>query len=284
MGCGLCKGWSIVEVVKLQRYGVKNFISDFEYAMPPSCKNAKNVASTHKAIQIDPEALSKAKKKHFKAPKTTQAYAYTINTTRKWLDQVVLEATENNNSTISTTTTPTLFLHPLASLSFKKPTEVTAQILAQYITYQVITEKMSKSTGDTTQAAFKAFFNDWYAIIHLVGLSIHGILSSGFRGPWKPNPDPELCEGNPCESPDVRDTMTIITNYTRSTNPTRSHSHAIWISDIEKMFSLTASSCPPPLIQKANSNQVLEREELKAIITHLMWSAFASLAFALWTR
>ena len=101
---GLCKEWSIVEVVKFRRYGVKNFISDFEYTMPPSHKNAKNVASTHKAIQLDPEALQ--------SPKTTHAYAYTINTTWKWLDQVVLEATENNNSTISTTTTPTLsFTH-----------------------------------------------------------------------------------------------------------------------------------------------------------------------------
>src|SRR5260370_17438841 len=105
MGCGLCKGWSIVEVVKLQRYGVKNFISDFEYAMPPSHKNAKNVASTHKAIQLNPEALSKAKKKHFKAPKTPQAYPYTINTPWNRLHQVFPHPTPNNNSTLPTTTT-----------------------------------------------------------------------------------------------------------------------------------------------------------------------------------
>ena len=78
--------------------------------------------------------------------------------------------------------------------------------------------------------------------------------------------------------------MTTITNYTRSTNPTRNHSHAIRISDIEKIYTLTASSCPPSLILKAMSDQVLEREELKAVITHLMWSALASLAFILWTR
>jgi len=46
------------------------------------------------------------------------------------------------------------------------------------------------------------------------------LLSSGYRGPWKPNPNPELCEGNPCDSPDVKDIITTITNYTRSTNPT----------------------------------------------------------------
>src|SRR6266478_6514719 len=108
--------------------------------------------------------------------------------------------------------------------------------------------------------------------------------SSGFRGLWKPNPDPKLCEGNPCEGSDVKDIMTTITNYTQSTNPSQHHSHAIQISDIEKMYSLMASTCPPLLIQKAMSDQELEWEELKAVITHLMWSAFVSLAFTLWTR
>ncbi len=272
--------------LKFQRFGVKSFISDFEHAMLPSRKNARDLASAHKAIQLDPNALSQAKKKHFKAPKTTQVYLYTLNTARKWLHQVILEA--KNSASSSTMTiegaTPNIFLHPLAPSAFDVPTEVTAQILAQYVSHRVITEKRSKSTGDTTHAAFKAYFNDLYVIKNLVGWSIHGFSSSDFRGPWKPNPDPRLCEGNPCDSSHVKDIMTTISNYTRSTNPTRNHSRAIQISDIEKIFSLTASACPPPLIQKAISNQVLGREELKAVITHLMWSAFASLAFTLWTR
>jgi len=135
--------------------------------MPPSHKNTRNVASAHKALQLDPEALSKAKKNHFKAPKTTQAYSYTIGTAHKWLHQVVLEATNSTGSTSTSNSTTSLFLHPLAASSFDKPTEVTAQILAQYISHQVVTEKMSKSTGDTTHAAFKAYFNDWYVIKNL---------------------------------------------------------------------------------------------------------------------
>ena len=74
---------------------------------------------------------------------------------------------------------------------------------------------MSKSTGDTTHAAFKAYFNDWYVIKNLEQAGqLMDFSSSGFRGPWKPNPDPKLCEGNPCEGSDFKDIMTTITNYT----------------------------------------------------------------------
>ena len=159
--------------------------------MPPSCKNTRNPASAHKAIQLDLDALSQAKKKHLKAPKTTQVYGYTMSTARKWLQQVIFEARNSTSSTITSTVTmegetgtPNIFLHPLAASAFDVPTEVTAQIIAQYVSHWVITQKMSKSTGDTTHAAFKAYFNDWYAfktwsacqITHfpLVGSEVHG--------------------------------------------------------------------------------------------------------------
>src|SRR5260370_13167238 len=101
--------------------------------MLPSCKNTRNVASAHKALQLDPEALSKAKKNHFKAPKTTQAYSYTIGTAHKWLHQVVLEATNSTSSTSTSTSTTSLFLHPLAASLFDNPPTVTAHILAHYL-------------------------------------------------------------------------------------------------------------------------------------------------------
>src|SRR5258708_1074407 len=129
--------------LKFWRFRVKSFISDFEHAMLPSHKNARDLASVHKAIQLDPNALSQAKKKHFKALKTTQVHLYTLNTAWKWLHQVILEA---KNSASSSTMriqgpTPYIFLHPLPPSAFNVPTEVMAQILAQYVSHWVITEK-----------------------------------------------------------------------------------------------------------------------------------------------
>src|SRR5271156_4846209 len=108
--------------------------------MLPSRKNTRNPASAHKAIQLDLDALSQAKKKHLKAPKTTQVYGYTMSTARKWLQQVIFEARNSTSSTITSTVTmegetgtPNIFLHPLAASAFDVPTEVTAQIIAQYV-------------------------------------------------------------------------------------------------------------------------------------------------------
>src|SRR5258708_20582754 len=84
--------------LKFWRFRVKSFISDFEHAMLPSHKNARDLASAHKAIQLDPNALSQAKKKHFKALKTTQVYLYTLNTAQKCLHQVILKPKNSASS------------------------------------------------------------------------------------------------------------------------------------------------------------------------------------------
>ena len=79
--------------------------------------------------------------------------------------------------------------------------------------------------------------------------------------------------------------MTLVRNHTWVAGLPCNHSHAIHIEHIESMYTITAATSPPNLVMKAmDPRQVLTKDELKAVQHHLMWSAFASLAWSLWTR
>ena len=79
--------------------------------------------------------------------------------------------------------------------------------------------------------------------------------------------------------------MTSVRNHTRVAGLPCNHSRAIHIEHIESMYTITAAASPPNLVMKAmDPKQALMKDELKAVQHHLMWSAFASLAWSLWTR
>ena len=79
--------------------------------------------------------------------------------------------------------------------------------------------------------------------------------------------------------------MTSIRNHIQVAGLPRDHSRAIHVEHIESMYTITAAASPPNLVMKAmDLKQVLTKDELKAVQHHLMWSAFASLGWSLWTR
>ncbi len=110
-------------------------------------------------------------------------------------------------------------------------------------------------------------------------------LSRGHDCPWEPHPDCLHRKGNPCDTLEVKQIMTSVRNHIQVAGLPQDHSHTICIEHIESMYAITAAASPPNLVMKAmDPKQVLMKDELKAIQHHLMWSAFASLAWSLWTR
>ncbi|KAJ7199945.1 hypothetical protein GGX14DRAFT_660879 [Mycena pura] len=101
-----------------------------------------------------------------------------------------------------------------------------------------------------------------------------------YRGRWHLNPTTGQYEGNPVESAEVKDTMRSIKNKCGADGSDRVHSLAMSKEYMEKMFAWSDSICAPatyfnPLPSPAES---LER------MKHLMFKAFVSTGWTVWTR
>ncbi|KAF8340714.1 uncharacterized protein EI90DRAFT_3117249 [Cantharellus anzutake] len=201
------------------------------------------------------------------AKSTQKSYASAVSGVQEWLKETMEEYTARRGNDISACLVP-LFCHPLAVVSFAKPTEVTVPLLSEYITHLVTVQKRSSSLVGVTYSAFKRHFT-----------------SQGKSGYWKPSPIPDECEGNPCEAQVIHDLVNAIKNKHKVEGRVHNHARAIWIEDIKKLQGVTASRVPVVLFQRAlttvDSLDVAQRD---AVRDHLMFSAISSLGWALWTR
>ena len=105
---------------------------------------------------------------HLKAPKTRQTYNAQLIRGRKWLSAQV-EAHMLARAASSPHEPPVAldnewiqnpFLHPNSPTAFDTPEVCTPALLAQYITYQCVTENLSESTASAIHAAFKLAFTE----------------------------------------------------------------------------------------------------------------------------
>jgi hypothetical protein len=110
---------------------------------------------------------------------TQKAYASAVSGGQKWLKEKVEEYTTGKGD-LRACLTP-IFCHPLALVSFDKPTEVTVPLLAEYITHRATAapstvKKVSPSTVKgvspsmvgVIHAAFKRKFLSQYAMLLLL--------------------------------------------------------------------------------------------------------------------
>ncbi|KAF8320158.1 uncharacterized protein EI90DRAFT_3292931 [Cantharellus anzutake] len=209
---------------------------------------------------------------HLQSTSTQRNYSSAITNAKKWLEENCLKY---SNPLLSSPEDPNpeayLFQHKDALLAFDKPVEITAKLLAAYITFRATDQNKSVSTVDILRSAFKWHFR-----------------KLGFEGTWHPHPYPEKCQGNPCESSLIIDLVKSVKNLRASEGTIRNHARAIQISDIKAIQAVTAAQCPPDLISKALDPSIpSESFTLKQhdnICSHLMLCTLTSLGWTLWTR
>ncbi len=90
---------------------------------------------------------------NLQATNTQATYRSAEAIAEKWLLEMIQKC--NSGQSQLPACLVSLLQHPLASVSFDKPTEVTVPILAEYITYWVTVGKVSASTVTTICAAFR---------------------------------------------------------------------------------------------------------------------------------
>ncbi|KAJ7192757.1 hypothetical protein GGX14DRAFT_528316 [Mycena pura] len=211
--------------------------------------------------------------KHIKAANTRKKYGEGVRAGRKWLLESIgsqkstgkaagMEDSTNDNPDDSFKFDSPEYAHAFDDT----PNEHSPKVLSLYLVFKIFHQDRKIGTADTIHAAFKDFWK----------------MADGskYRGRWHLNPTTGQYEGNPVESAEVEDTMRSIKNKCGADGGDRVHSLAMSKEYMEKMFAWSDSICAPatyfnPLPSPAES---LERTK------HLMFKAFVSTGWTVWTR
>ncbi|KAF8325984.1 uncharacterized protein EI90DRAFT_3156699 [Cantharellus anzutake] len=234
--------------------------------------NVRKKLAPHSELGSGPTSALELIDTHLQSTSTQRNYSSAITNAKKWLEENCLKY---SNPLLSSPEDPNpeayLFQHKDALLAFDKPVEITAKLLAAYITFRATDQNKSVSTVDILRSAFKWHFR-----------------KLGFEGTWHPHPYPEKCQGNPCESSLIIDLVKSVKNLRASEGTIRNHARAIQISDIKAIQAVTATQCPPDLISKALDPSIPSKsftlKQRDNIRSHLMLCTLTSLGWTLWTR
>src|SRR5260370_4130981 len=122
--------------------------------------------TAHSASNAGPATANELICAHFHSMSTNKNYSSAVTNAINWLK---LNFAKYNNPSMSSledvaletqSEELSLFHHKDALLTFDKPVEVTAELLAAYITYRVTQENRSVFTVETLCSAFKHHFKD----------------------------------------------------------------------------------------------------------------------------
>ncbi|KAF8319182.1 uncharacterized protein EI90DRAFT_3132767 [Cantharellus anzutake] len=234
--------------------------------------NVRKKLAPHSELGSGPTSALELINTHLQSTSTQRNYSSAITNAKKWLEENCLKY---SNPLLSSPEDPNpeayLFQHKDALLAFDKPVEITAKLLAAYITFCTTDQNKSVSTVDILRSAFQ-----WHS------------RKLEFEGTWHLHPYPEKCQGNPCESSLIIDLVKSVKNLHASEGTIQNHARAIQISDIKAIQAVTAAQCPPDLISKALDPSIpSESFTLKQhdnIHSHLMLCTLTSLGWTLWTR
>ncbi|KAF9504512.1 hypothetical protein BS47DRAFT_1368735 [Hydnum rufescens UP504] len=238
--------------------------------------------TTSDQVPVSTGAPSSLVSTHLKAPKTRQTYNAQLNRGRKWLIQQV-EAHASARAAPSPHEPPVVlddewiqnpFLHPKAHTALDTPEACTPALLAQYITHQCVTEHLSESTASAIHAAFKLAFME--------------IPGGKYTGPWRSPqssaPEGSECSGNPCDDLLVRNVMKSIRNRDWVEGAQHQHSCAMKLQDLRTIWEISMKHCPGNVVDRALGGGLADLEERALVFKHLLWRAFSSLAWTLWTQ
>jgi hypothetical protein len=92
----------------------------------------------------------------------------------------------------------------------------------------------------------------------------------------------QAARGNPVKSGTVEMTEATIRNIIASHQTPRKHAKAMSIEAMNAIFNWSLSECPSDP-QVALNTGPMTADTVKTIMLHLLWQAFSSLAFKLWT-
>ncbi|KAJ7496322.1 hypothetical protein B0H11DRAFT_1715957 [Mycena galericulata] len=225
--------------------------------------------------------------KHSKAANTTKKYGESVRNARKWLGVSTGDVTDKkkgkskvkqrgedlNSDDEEEEDEPE---DPAESFKFGAPeykmalddipNEHSPKVLSLYLTYKIFHQGLKIGTADTARAAFKELWK----------------MADGdtYRGRWHFSKTSERWEGNPTESAEVEDTMKAIKNKCGQDGGDRTHSLAMTKEFMAKLFTWSDEVCPP----STYFNTTKTREELTLATKHLMFKAFSSTGWTIWTR
>ncbi|KAJ7022524.1 hypothetical protein C8F04DRAFT_1272533 [Mycena alexandri] len=146
------------------------------------------------------------------------------------------------------------------------PNKHSPKVLSLYLTYKIFHQGRKIGTADTARAAFLGAWN-----------MVDG---DTYRGRWHYNIDSKRWEGNPVESADVEDVMKAIKNKCGQDGGERTHSLAMSKENMARIFSWSDKVCPPETYfaeAKTTGERTLRTK-------HLMYKAFSSTGWTIWTR
>lgn len=103
--------------------------------------------------------------------------------------------------------------------------------------------------------------------------------SDRYRGDFQVDLQTLEVTGNPANAPSIKDLRHSINNRDKSNNNPRGHAEALRYQDLRQLMDWSYSVCPDDLVSNLKSlNDYLHVAE------HLLFRAYASTAFTLWTR
>ncbi|KAJ7797476.1 hypothetical protein B0H14DRAFT_2618961 [Mycena olivaceomarginata] len=234
--------------------------------------------------------------KHSKAANTTKKYGESVRNARKWLGASIEEGNNTGKTKVADTdsadeeegksgTGPDPIApdvegedveDPEESFTFDTPeykqalddipNEHSPKVLSLYLTFKIFHQGLKIGTADTAKAAFKELWK----------------MADGdtYRGRWHFNKTSNRWEGSPTESAEVEDTMKAIKNKCGADGGERTHSLAMTKEYMAKVFAWSDGVCPPSTYFSA----VKTKEELTLVTKHLMYKAFSSTGWTIWTR
>ncbi|KAJ7814603.1 hypothetical protein B0H14DRAFT_2604000 [Mycena olivaceomarginata] len=219
--------------------------------------------------------------KHSKAANTTKKYGESVRNARKWLGASIEEGNNTGKTKVADTdsadeeegksgTGPDPIApdvegedveDPEESFTFDTPeykqalddipNEHSPKVLS-HLTFKIFHQGLKIGTADTAKAAFKELWK----------------MADGdtYRGRWHFNKTSNRWEGSPTKSAEMAGE--------------RTHSLAMTKEYMAKVFAWSDGVCPPSTYFSA----VKTKEELTLVTKHLMYKAFSSTGWTIWTR
>ncbi|KAF8956169.1 hypothetical protein BDZ97DRAFT_1708433 [Flammula alnicola] len=143
------------------------------------------------------------------------------------------------------------------------PIKCTPIAIAMFMGYKCIDENLGKSTASGIQAAFLEYYSK--------------LAGDKYRGLWRYDEIRQEWLGNPVRSAEVEDMLEACKN--KDGEGERTHSRAMTIQDMKRLYEYIRDNCPDD-----NGKDGLTVEQIAERGQSLLFNAFASTGFTLWTR
>ena len=130
---------------------------------------------------------------------------------------------------------------------------------------------------DSKVTGIKCQFNSPRTFESFIALSF--ILSARYCGDFRIDESTNTVTGNPANAPSIKELRRSVVNRDKGQDIARNHAEAMKYEDLVKIMDWSYSICP-----NKEDYQFSTLEDQLKVADHLMFRAYVSTAFTLWSR